>query len=91
MLRMPETSLLRRVVLRQGTTDLPECTTFDDAPEHASVEELEELADNHVTKMGKRRCTEWGATVAALERGGGAGMTGMSARPQLKCSNQLLA
>jgi hypothetical protein len=32
VLRMPETSLLRRVVLRHGTTDLPEGTIFDDAP-----------------------------------------------------------
>jgi hypothetical protein len=37
VLRMPETSLLRRVVLRHGTTDLPEGTIFDDAPEHAST------------------------------------------------------
>jgi hypothetical protein len=50
VLRMPETSLLRRVVLRHGTADLPQGMIFDDAPEHASLEELEELAGNHVTK-----------------------------------------
>ena len=48
VLRMPETSLLRRVVLRHGTADLPQGMIFDDAPEHASLEELEELARNHV-------------------------------------------
>jgi hypothetical protein len=47
--------VLRRVVLRHGTTDLPEGSIFDDAPEHASLEKLEELASNHATKLGKRR------------------------------------
>ena len=79
VLRMPETSLLRRVVLRHGTTDLPDGTIFDDAPEHASLEELVELAGNHVTKLGKRRCAEWGMAVAKLQRGGGAGMAGLKA------------
>jgi hypothetical protein len=73
VLRMPETSLLRRVVLRHGTADQSEDTIFDDAPEHASLEKLEELAGNHVTKLGKRRCAEWGAAVVVLQRGGGAG------------------
>ena len=71
VLRMPETSKLRRVVLRHGTTDLPEGTIFDDAPEHASLEELVELAGNHVTKLGKRRCAEWEVAMAALQRRGG--------------------
>ena len=53
-------------MLRHGTTDLPEGSIFDDAPEHASLEELEELAGNHVTKLGKLRCAEWGVAVAAL-------------------------
>jgi hypothetical protein len=66
VLRMPETSLLWCVVLRHGTTDLPEGSIFDAAPEHASLEELEELADNHVTKLGKRRCAKWGVAMAAL-------------------------
>ena len=79
VLRMPEASLLRRVVLRHGTTDLPDGTIFDDAPEHASLEELVELAGNHVTKLGKRRCAEWGMAVAKLQRGGGAGMAGLKA------------
>jgi hypothetical protein len=35
------------VVLRHGTADLLEGTIFDDAPEHASLEELVELAGNH--------------------------------------------
>jgi hypothetical protein len=38
VLRMPETSLLRRVVMRHGTTNLPEGSIFDDAPEHAALE-----------------------------------------------------
>jgi hypothetical protein len=79
VLRIPKTSLFRRVVLWHGTTDLPECTIFDDAPEHASLEELEELVGNHLTKLGKRRCVEWGVAVAALQRGGGARMAGMKA------------
>jgi hypothetical protein len=32
VLRMPETSLLRRVVLRHGNIDLAEGSIFDDAP-----------------------------------------------------------
>ena len=79
VLRMSETSLLRRVVLRHGTTDLPEGTIFDDALEHASLEELEELAGNHVAKLGKWCCAEWGAAVVALHWGGGAGMAGTKA------------
>jgi hypothetical protein len=45
---------------------LPEGSIFDDAPvEHASLEELEGLAGNHVTKLytgqaAHRRCAEWG-------------------------------
>ena len=35
-----ENSMLWRVVLWHGTTDLPEGTIFDDALEHASLEEL---------------------------------------------------
>ena len=58
--------MLWRVVLWHGTTDLPEGTIFDDALEHASLEELEELAGNHVAKLGKWRCAEWGAAVVAL-------------------------
>ena len=68
MLRIPETSLLRRVVLQYGTSDMPEGTTFDDAPEHTLLEELVELTGKHDTKLGKRRCAEWGAIVAALQR-----------------------
>jgi hypothetical protein len=37
VLRMLQISLVRRVVLRHGTTDLPESTIFDDALEHASL------------------------------------------------------
>jgi hypothetical protein len=54
-------------------------TIFDDASEHASLEELEELAGNHVTNLGKRRCAEWGVVMAALQWGGGAGMAGTKA------------
>ena len=40
---------------------------------------MEELAGNHVTKLGKRRCAEWGATVAAVQRGGDTRMAGTKA------------
>jgi hypothetical protein len=39
VMRISETSMLRRVVLRYGTSDLLEGTIFDDALEHASLEE----------------------------------------------------
>jgi hypothetical protein len=51
--------------MQHGTTDLPEGTIFDDAPEHASLEKLAELTGNHDTKLGKQRCAIWGG-----ERGG---------------------
>ena len=58
VVRDPKTSLLRRVAMRHGTPDLSEGAIFDDAPEHASLEELVELTGNHDTKLGKRRCVE---------------------------------
>jgi ribonuclease HI len=77
VLRMPETNLLWRAMLWHGTTGLPEGTIFDDAPEYASLDELVELADNHDTKLGKRRCAKWGAMVVALQWGGGVGTANM--------------
>ena len=35
-------------------------------PEHASLEELAELAGNHETEKGKRKCANWGVMCAAL-------------------------
>ena len=54
MLRSPESSLLRQVMLRKPTTEHAEGSIFDDAPPHASIEELVELAGNHDTQSGKR-------------------------------------
>ena len=54
VLRSPESSLLRQVMLRKPTTEHGEGSIFDDPPPHASIEELVELAGNHDTQSGKR-------------------------------------
>ena len=40
-------------------------------PEHESLAELVELAGNHETAEGKRRCADWGGMCAALAGKGG--------------------
>ena len=40
-------------------------------PEHESLAELVELAGNHETSEGKRRCADWGGMCAALAGKGG--------------------
>eukprot|EP01050_Picozoa_sp_SAG11_P033832 SAG11_NODE_11676_length_745_cov_0.650155_2_plen_88_part_01 len=35
-------------------------------PEHESLAELVELAEDHETEKGKKRCADWGAMCAAL-------------------------
>ena len=66
-LRLPESSLLRQVLMR-GETPLPGSVLADEAvPAHSSMEELAELAGNHDTKEGKLLCAKWGEMCAALE------------------------
>ena len=69
---MPEHKLIRRIMLRHEAPYPAGSVLADEAvPEHASLRELVELAGNHETKDGKRRCADWGAMCAALAGKGG--------------------
>eukprot|EP01050_Picozoa_sp_SAG11_P019541 SAG11_NODE_3128_length_2665_cov_1.692518_3_plen_407_part_00 len=67
VLRMPDTKLIRRVMMRHEAPYEEGSILADEAvPEHASLEELAELAGNHETEAGKRKCADWGVMCAAL-------------------------
>lgn len=66
-LRLPETSLLRRVLTR-GEAPPPGTILADRAvPAHSTMQELAEKAGNHETEEGKKLCAEWGKMCAAVE------------------------
>eukprot|EP01050_Picozoa_sp_SAG11_P005411 SAG11_NODE_381_length_9941_cov_11.761885_12_plen_448_part_01 len=63
-LRLPETSLLRRVLTR-GEAPPPGTILADRAvPAHSTMQELAEKAGNHETEEGKKLCAEWGKMCA---------------------------
>ena len=68
-LRLPESNLLRQVLMR-GETPPPGTVLADRAvPAHDSMAELAKLAGNHRTKEGKKLCAKWGEMCAAIEGG----------------------
>ena len=65
VLRMPENKLIRRIMLRHEAPYPAGSVLADEAvPEHESLAELVELAGNHETQEGKRRCADWGGMCA---------------------------
>ena len=69
---MTEDKLIRRVMLRHEAPYPTGSVLADEAvPEHESLAELVELAGNHETPEGKRRCADWGGMCAALAGKGG--------------------
>ena len=60
VLRMPDTKLIRRVMMRhEASYEEGSILANEAVPEHASLEELAELAGNHETEKGKRKCADW--------------------------------